>query len=68
MTGSGWQWNILDVRYFTRADCNSDCYVVIRNIRQRLSAKKEYQIGVSNRVAALETLSDCEDINRAWAT
>jgi hypothetical protein len=31
-----------------------------------LEFRKQYQIKVSNRFAALETLNDSEDINRAW--
>ena len=31
-----------------------------------LEFRKHYQIEISNRFAALEHLSDSEDINRAW--
>jgi len=31
-----------------------------------LEARKQYQIQISNRFAALENLSGGEDINRAW--
>jgi hypothetical protein len=31
-----------------------------------LEFRKQYQIKVSNRFAALENLNDSEDINRAW--
>jgi len=31
-----------------------------------LEIKKQYQINISNRFAALENLSDSKDINRAW--
>ena len=31
-----------------------------------LEVRKQYQTEISNRFAALETLSDGEDINRAW--
>jgi len=31
-----------------------------------LQVRKQYQIEISNRFAALENLSDSEDINRAW--
>ena len=31
-----------------------------------LEVRKQYQIEISNRLAALENLSDNEDINRAW--
>jgi hypothetical protein len=31
-----------------------------------LEVRKQYQIKISKRSAALENLSDSEDINRAW--
>ena len=31
-----------------------------------LEARKQYQIKISNRSAALENLNDNEDINKAW--
>jgi hypothetical protein len=31
-----------------------------------LEVRKQYQIKISNRYAALENLSDSEDFNRAW--
>ena len=31
-----------------------------------LEVRKQYQIHITNRFAALENLSDGEDINRAW--
>ena len=38
------------------------------NLRKlsELEVRKEYQIKILNRFAALENLSDGEDINRAW--
>jgi len=38
------------------------------NLRKpnELEVRKEYQIEISNRFAALENLSDSKDINRAW--
>ena len=38
------------------------------NLRKlnELEIRKQYQIEISNRFAALENLSDSEDINRAW--
>jgi len=38
------------------------------NLRKpnELEIKKQCQTEISNRSAALENLSDCEDINRAW--
>ena len=31
-----------------------------------MEVRKQYQIEISNRFAALEILNDSEDINRAW--
>jgi hypothetical protein len=38
------------------------------NLRKlnELQIKKQYQINISNKSAALENLSDSKDINRAW--
>ena len=38
------------------------------NLRKlnELEVRKQYQTEISNRFAALENLSDSEDINRAW--
>jgi hypothetical protein len=38
------------------------------NLRKRneLDVRKQYQVKISNRFAALESLSDSEDITRAW--
>ena len=38
------------------------------NLKQlsRVEVRKSYRIKFSNRFAALENLSDSEDINRAW--
>ena len=38
------------------------------NLRKlnELEVRKQYQIEIKNRYAALENLSDDEDINRAW--
>ena len=38
------------------------------NLRKlnELEVRKQYRIKISNRFAALENLSDSEDINRAW--
>ena len=35
-------------------------------VLNELEARKQYQIEISNRFAALENLSDGKDINRAW--
>jgi len=33
-----------------------------------LEVRKQYQVKVSNWYAALENLSDCDDINMAWVS
>ena len=81
--------SILDVPIFRGADCDTDHYLVVSEVRERLAVskqtaqkfcverfnlgrlselkfRKQYQIKISNRFAALENLNDGEDINRAW--
>jgi hypothetical protein len=36
-----------------------------RKLRE-LEVRKQYQIKIRNRCAALKNFNDCEDINRAW--
>ena len=78
-----------NVRSFRGADRDTDHYVVVTKVRERLAVskqeaqwfggerlnlrtlnelevRKQYQIEITNRFAALENLSDDEDINRAW--
>jgi len=84
-----WQSSVLDVQSFRGADCDTDQYLVIAKVRERLAVGKEaaqrfgrqrfnlrklnvpevreqYQIEIRNRFAALENLSDDEDIDRTW--
>jgi len=80
---------MLDVRNFRGADYDTDHYLVVAKVRERLAVskqgaqkydgerfnlrksierkvRKQYQIEVTNRFAALENLIDDEDINGAW--
>ena len=79
-----WHSNVLDVRSFWGAECDTDHYLVIAKVRKRLAVsqqaaqrldrqrfnlsklndldvRKQYQIDITNRYAALENLN--EDIN-----
>ena len=77
------------MRSFRGADCDTEQYLVIANVRERfavgkqaarrfdrqrfnlrklneLEVRKQYQIEITNRFAALENLNDDEDVNRTW--
>ena len=81
--------SILDVRSFRGAACDTDHYLVVAVVRERLAVskqdaqkldgekfnlrklkdlevKKQYQIEITNRIAALGNISDDGDMNRAW--
>ena len=80
---------IIDVRSFRGADCDTDHYLVVAKVWERLAVRKQapqksdggrfnlrklnglevrkqYQIEITNRFAALENASEDEGINRAW--
>jgi hypothetical protein len=81
--------NILGVRSFRGVDCDTDHYLVVAKLREKISVSKrarqnsdlerfdlkklddivvkaKYQLEISNRVAALESLDESFDINNAW--
>jgi len=69
-----WHSSVLDVQSFRGADCDTDHCQVVAEVRERfnlrklneLEVRKQYQIEISNRFAALENLRVSEDVNRAW--
>jgi hypothetical protein len=41
LIGRRWHSSILDVRSFREADCDTDHYLLIAKVRERLSARKQ---------------------------
>jgi len=68
-----WHSSIPNLRPFRRADYNNDHYLLLAKVREVLAVSKHaaqqhnlQEVKISNRFAALENLSDSEDINRVW--
>jgi hypothetical protein len=84
-----WHTSILDVRSFRGADCDTDHYLPVAKVKERLAVRKQavqkfdgerfnlkklndlevrkqYQTEITKSFAALENLSEDEDINRVW--
>ena len=84
-----WHSSILHVRSFRGPECDTEHYLVVANVRDKLAISKQaaqkfdgerfnlrkqndlevrqqYQIEITNRFAALESLSDDDNINRTW--
>jgi len=88
----GWQLVYDDVIYYVQsfrgADCDTDHFLVVAKVRERLAVigkviqkfdgerfkfkkpnelevRKQYQIEITNRFAALENLNDDENISRS---
>jgi len=65
---------MLEVLSFIGADCDTDHYLVVAEVRERfnlrklseLEVRKQYQIKISKSSAALEPLKDSEDTNMGW--
>jgi hypothetical protein len=80
---------MLDVRSLRAAECDTNHYLVVAKVRERLTVnkqaaqkfdvegfnlrklselevRKQFQIKISNRLAALQNLNDSEDIKRSW--
>jgi hypothetical protein len=88
LTGKRRHSNVLDVRSFREADCDTDHYLVVAKLRERISVskrarqnfdlerfdlkrlddievKEKYQVEISNKFAASESLDESFD-NNVW--
>jgi hypothetical protein len=84
-----WFLSPIDIRSCRGADCDTDQYLVVGKVRERLAGRKKeaqtfdgeifnlrklneldvrehYQLDITNKFAALESLTIGDDINRAW--
>jgi hypothetical protein len=89
LTDKGQHSNILDGQSFRGAESDTDHYLVVEKLRERISVskrarqkfdferfdlkklddvevKERYQVEISNRFTALESLDEGFDINNAW--
>jgi len=55
-----WQSNILDVRSFRGADCDTDHYLVVAKVRERLAVSKQVAQKFDGEVFNLRKLNELE--------
>jgi hypothetical protein len=60
LIGRRWHLSILDVRSFRRAGCDTDHYLVIANVRERLAVSKQAAEKFDVEIFKLRKLSDLE--------
>jgi len=68
-----WHLSIRDVWSCRGGDCGTDHYLLVTKVRRfnlrklnELEVRKQCQTEITNKFAALENLSNGEDINRVW--
>jgi hypothetical protein len=67
-----WHSSVHDVQLFRIADCDTDHYLVVPKVRERLAVNKQTthmficRGSISDRFAAMQNLDTEVDINRAW--
>jgi hypothetical protein len=55
-----WHLSVLDIRSFTEADCDTDHYLVIANVRERLALIRQATHNFDGEIFNLSYLSDLE--------